>query len=294
MALACLLVSLSTPGAAQELLPAAYTPAPIGINLITLTAGVSSGDLSFDPSAPIEDASARITAWSLNYGRTFGLLGRASTLTLIAPYVVGDLEGRYIGEQTAVERSGIGDAVVRLGVNLAGAPAMDRQEFSSYGPGTLIGASLLVRLPTGEYDPSKLINIGANRWGFKPEVGIVQVVGKWAFDAYVGGWIFTENSDFYGGRTRTQDPILSTEVHVRYFVARTFWAALDANFWRGGTTSVDGVANDDLQRNSRTGLTVAWQVAPQHGLRLAGSFGAFTRIGGDFTSVGLSYSYTWM
>jgi len=225
VALACLLVSLSTPGAAQELLPAAYTPAPIGINLITLTAGVSSGDLSFDPSAPIEDASARITAWSLNYGRTFGLLGRASTLTLIAPYVVGDLEGRYIGEQTAVERSGIGDAVVRLGVNLAGAPAMDRQEFSSYGPGTLIGASLLVRLPTGEYDPSKLINIGANRWGFKPEVGIVQVVGKWAFDAYVGGWIFTENSDFYGGRTRTQDPILSTEVHVRYFVARTFWAA---------------------------------------------------------------------
>lgn len=287
-------MGLSTGMAAQELVPAAYTPAPTGVNLITLTAGLSRGDLSFDPSLPIEDASAHITAWSLNYGRTFGLFGRASTLTLIAPYLVGDLEGRYIGEQTSVERSGLSDAVVRLGVNLSGAPAMDRQTFSSYRPRTLIGASLMVRLPTGKYDSSKLINIGTNRWGFKPEVGIVQVVGKWAFDAYVGGWFFTDNTDFYGGKTRSQDIIVSTEVHVRYFVARTFWAALDANFWRGGTTRVDGVTNADLQQNSRTGLTVAWQVAPQHGLRIAGSVGAFTRIGGDFTSIGLSYSYTWM
>jgi len=257
-------------------------------------AGFSSGDLSFDPSLPVEDASARISAWTLSYGRTFGLFGRASTVTLIAPYMVGDLEGRYIGEQTSVELSGFADVGVRLGVNLFGAPAMDRQAFAGYRPRTLIGASLNVRAPTGEYNPSKLINIGANRWGFKPQVGIVHVTGHWAFDVYVGGWLFTENSDFNGGRTRTQDPIFSTQAHVRYLVARNFWTALDGNFWRGGTTSVDGLANDDLQRNSRVGLTVAWQVAPQHGLRLAGSFGAFTRIGGKFTSVGVSYSYNWM
>ena len=126
------------------------------------------------------------------------------------------------------------------------------------------------------------------------EVGVAQVVGKWAFDAYLGGWFFTDNSDFYGGKTRIQDPILSTEAHVRYLFSRKVWAALDGNFWVGGRTKVEGVANDDLQRNSRVGLTVAWQVAPGHGLRLAGSRGAFTRIGGDFTSIGVSYSYTWM
>jgi hypothetical protein len=171
---------------------------------------------------------------------------------------------------------------------------MDREAFGSYRPRTLLGASLLARVPTGEYDPSKLINIGANRWGFKPEVGIAHVVGKWAFDAYLGGWFFTDNSDFYGGKTRTQDPILSTQAHVGYRVSPEFWAALDGNFWKGGRTKAEGVANDDLQRNSRIGLTVAWQVAPQHGLRLAASRGAFTRIGGDFTSIGVSYNYNWM
>jgi hypothetical protein len=279
---------------AQELVPAAYTPAPVGVNLLTLSSGYSSGDVSFDPSLPVEDASARINALSVSYGRSFGLVGRSATVTVIAPYVKGDLEGVYIGEQTYVERSGPGDAIVRLGVNLFGAPAMDLEAFRRYRPRTLVGTSLIVRAPTGEYDSSKVINIGTNRWGFKPEIGVVQVVGKWAFDAYVGGWYFTDNTDFLGGQTRTQEFIFSTQFHARYFFKRTLWGAADANFWRGGQTAVDGVSNDDLQRNSRVGLTFAWQVAPRHGLRFAASRGAFTRIGGDFESVGVSYSYSWM
>ena len=275
-------------------MPAAYTPAPVGVNLLSVTYGYSSGDVSFDPSLPVEDASAQINAWSVGYGRTFGFLGRAANVTVIAPYLVGDLEGVYIGEQTSVDRSGAADAVLRFGVNLFGVPAMGLESFAGFRPRTLIGTSVTVRVPTGEYDPTKLINIGANRWGFKPEVGIAHLVGKWTFDAYVGGWFFTQNSDFYGGRTRNQDPVLSTQAHVRYRVSPTFWAAVDGNFWRGGITRVDGTANDDLQSNSRVGLTVAWQAAPRPGLRLAGSRGAFTRIGGDFTSIGLSYSYTWM
>jgi hypothetical protein len=290
----CLFGTLSTAVTAQEMVPAAYTPAPVGINLMTLSGVFSDGDLSFDPSLPVEDASARITGWSVAYGRTIGVFGRASTITVIAPYLVGDVEGVYIGEQTSVERSGMGDAFVRLSVNLFGAPAMDREAFGRYRPRTLVGGSLLVRIPTGEYDPSKAINIGANRWGFKPEVGVVHVVNEWAFDIYVGGWFFTENDDYFGGKTRVQDPILSTQAHIRYSVSREFWAALDGNFWYGGTTSVDAVANDDQQRNSRVGLTLVWQARPQHQVRLAGSYGAFTRIGGDFTSIGVSYSYTWM
>ncbi len=290
----CVAGVLSTPVFAQELVPAAYTPAPVGVNLLSLAGGYSSGDLSFDPSLPVSDASADINTWTLSYGRTFSAFGRAATVTAIVPWVVGDLEGVYLGEQTYVERSGLADSVLRVGVNLFGAPAMDVMAFRTYRPSTLVGASLIVSAPTGEYDPSKLINIGTNRWGFKPEIGAVQVVGRWAFDFYVGGWFYTTNTDFYGGRTREQDPIFSTQAHVRYFVNRDIWAAIDGNFWRGGQTSVDGVTNDDLQRNSRVGLTVAWTVAPHHGLRIAASRGAFTRIGGDFSSIGLSYNYTWM
>ena len=146
----------------------------------------------------------------------------------------------------------------------------------------------------GEYDSSKLINIGTNRWTLKPELGFVQVVGRWAFDVYLGGALFTTNHAFFGGQTREQDPIVQTQAHVRFLIRPTLWAAVDGNFWRGGRTTIDGVERDDLQRNSRIGLTVSWQAARHHGLRLAASRGALTRIGGDFDSCGLSYTYSWL
>ncbi|MDX2436446.1 MAG: transporter, partial [Acidobacteriota bacterium] len=171
---------------------------------------------------------------------------------------------------------------------------MSPKEFSTYRPRTLIGASLIVKGPTGQYDSSKLINIGTNRWSFKPEIGIVQVLGRWAIDAYVGAWFYTDNEDFFGGSTRTQNPIYSTQAHVRYLFKPGLWAAIDGNFWNGGQTTVNGVANDDEQRNSRVGTTLSIRLAAGHNLRIAVSAGAITRIGGDFNSVGVSYNYSWM
>jgi hypothetical protein len=240
------------------------------------------------------DASAKISASSLGYARTFGVAGRAANFGVIVPYVLGDLEGLYLGEQAFAERSGFGDLGVRFSVNLFGAPAMSAKEFSTFRPRTLIGASFVVTAPTGEYDPTKAINIGTNRWAFKPEIGIVYVMKRWAIDAYVGGRFFTDNTDFFGGSTRTQDPILSTQCHLRYLFRPGLWAAVDANFWRGGQTTVGGIANNDQQSNSRVGLTVSMRLGGGHSLRIAASRGAFTRIGGDFASFGASYGYSWM
>jgi len=290
VALAMLSVSTAY---AQELVPAAYTPAPYGVNLVSVVAVYNSGDLAFDPAGPIEDASAKIFASTLGYARSLGFAGRSANIGVMMPYVLGELEGIYLGEQAYAERSGLGDLGARFAVNLYGEPAMSPQEFSTYRPRTLIGASLVVKGPTGEYDSSKLINIGANRWAFKPEIGIVHVMKRWAIDAYVGGWFFTDNTDFFGGLTREQDPILSTQFHVRYAFGPRIWAAIDGNFWRGGQTTVDGILNDDIQRNSRVGATVSMRLGRTQSLRVVASRGAITRIGGDFTSVGVSYGYSW-
>ena len=285
---------LATTTSAQELVPAAYTPAPYGINLLSLATTYNSGDISFAPSVPIEDTSANILASTLSYARTLNVAGRSANVTVIAPYVIGELEGLYLGEPASAERSGIGDVVLRGGINLYGGQAMSPKEFQSFRPRTMIGTSLTVIAPTGEYDPSKLINIGTNRWAFKPEIGVVHVMGRWALDAYVGGSFFTDNTDFYGGTTREQDPILSAQVHVRYLFKPGLWGALDGNFWRGGQTTVDGNVNDDKQHNSRVGLTLSKSLGRSHSLRVAASRGAITRIGGDFTSIGVSYGYSWM
>ena len=285
---------LATLTSAQELVPAAYTPAPYGVNLLSLATTYNSGDISFAPSVPIEDANANIFASTLTYARTLKVAGRSATVTVIAPYVIGDLEGIYIGEPASAERSGIGDVVFRGGINLYGGPAMSPREFSTYRPRTLIGTSLVVSGPTGQYDSSKLVNIGTNRWGFKPEIGVVHVMGRWAVDAYVGGWFYTDNTDFLGGLTRKQDPIFSAQVHVRYLFKKGFWGAIDGNFWSGGQTTVGGTVNDDKQSNSRVGLTLSKSLRRSHSLRVAASRGAITRIGGDFTSIGVSYGYSWV
>lgn len=281
-------------GAAQELVPAAYTPAPYGLNVITLTTTYNSGDLAFDPSAPISEADAKITISAAGYTRTLKLASRSANLGIFVPYVLGDIEGLYLGEPAAAERSGPGDLAIRAAVNLLGAPAMSPREFAAFRPRNLVGASLEIRAPTGEYDSSKLINIGTNRWAFKPEIGAVHVMGRWAVDAYVGAWFFTDNSDFFGGLTREQDPILSTQAHLRYAFGPRVWGAIDGNFWRGGQTTIGGRVSDDEQQNSRIGLTCALSLAPGHSLRVAVSRGAFTRIGGDFDSVGVSYNYNWL
>ncbi len=279
---------------AQELVPAAYTPAPFGVNLVSLGTAYNSGDLSFDPAGPISDANGRISVSTITYARTFNLAGRSANIGVAMPYLRGHLEGLYIGEPAFADRSGIGDVGVRSTVNLYGAPAMSPHEFSTYRARTLIGASLSISAPTGQYNSAKLINIGTNRWAVKPELGFVRVMGRWAVDAYVAASFFTDNTDFFGGLTREQEPIVSTQAHLRHSFSPKVWAALDGNFWWGGRTTVNGVANDDVQRNSRVGLTLVTRVGRGHSLRIAASTGAITRIGGDFNSIGASYSYSWM
>jgi len=277
----------------QELVPAAYTPAPYGVNVVTVTSSFNDGDITFDPSGPIEDGSGRIGISSAGYARTFSLAGRSANVGVIVPYVLGKLEGLYLGEPASAERSGLGDIGIRGAVNFYGGPAMSPAEFSSYRPRTLIGMTVSAWAPTGQYDPSKLINIGTNRWAFKTEVGFVQVIGPWAIDAYAGVTLFTDNHEFLGDSTRAQDPIYSTQAHLRRRFNAKVWAAFDVNYWRGGQTSVDGFTLDDEQSNSRVGATVSIKLSPRQNLRIAVSTGAITRIGGDFHSIGASYNYSW-
>ncbi|MDX1393208.1 MAG: transporter [Gemmatimonadota bacterium] len=279
--------------ATQELVPAAFTPAPTGLSLASIATVYSEGELSFDPSSPIEDASAWVWGTAFTYARTFSLLGRSANITATLPVAMGRASGKYLGEPAEAYRFGVADPGLRAAVNLLGAPAMDRPQFAARRPSTMLGASLAVRAPLGQYDSEKLINIGRNQWAFKPQLGFVQPIGPVTLDAYVGGWFYTTNGDFFGGRVRSQAPILSTELHVRYDFGGGRWVSFDANFWRGGRHTVDGVEGADIQRESRIGGTYVAPLAPGHSLRIAGSFGAVNRIGGDFTSIGLAYVFTW-
>ena len=279
--------------AAQELEPGAYSISPVGLNFLVVTNNFSRGDLTFDPTLPIEDAEATINTTAFAYVRTLDFMRRSANVGIVAPYTVGHLEGLYIGEFTEVDRSGFRDPLVRFAVNLYGAPAMSPREFAPYRQKTNIGLSLVMALPLGEYDSSKLVNLGSNRWSFRPEIGLSRAAGKWTFELYGGVWLFTDNENFFGGKTRKQDPIGSAQVHVLRTFKPRLWAAFDVNFYYGGRTSVDGRLNLDLQRNSRVGGTLSFPLSPRQSLKVAYSRGAQTTIGADFHSIVAAYQYLW-
>jgi hypothetical protein len=108
-----------------------------------------------------------------------------------------------------------------------------------------------------------------------------------------GVWLFTDNSNFVGGRTREQDPILATQVHVTYKFRPNMWLAADANFFTGGKTTIGGKQNLDLQRNSRVGATFSKGLTRRQAIRMSVSQGAYTTIGNEFTSIAVGYNYAW-
>jgi hypothetical protein len=278
---------------AQELEPGAYWPIPAGLNIATVVNSFNWGDLAFDPAAPIDEGSARINTTSLVFTRAFSLAGRSANVGVAVPMIGGHVEGLYLGEPAEVRRFGQGDPRLRLAMNLYGAPAMTPKAFASYRQQTIVGVSLTVAPPLGQYDPAKLINLGNNRWSFKPEVGLSRTNGQWVLEMMAGVWLFTDNTNFFGGRTREQDPIAAVQAHVTYRFKRTMWLAGDANYFTGGRTTIGGRQNFDLQRNSRIGATFSSALDRHQAIRFSVSRGAYTTIGADFTAIAVGYNYAW-
>lgn len=278
---------------AQELEPGAYTAAPVGLRVVVIANTFSFGDISFDPSGPIDQARSRINATALAYMRALNLAGRSGQIAVALPIVAGHIEGRYLGEPANVTRAGAGDARVRTAINLYGAPALDRTAFAGHRTRRSVGTSLTVAIPSGVYSTNRLINVGNNRWAFKPELGLVHRAGRWTLEVYGGVWLFTKNESFYRRTLRTQQPIGSAQFHAHYAVRPRLALSANANVYTGGRTTVNGRHNLDLQRNSRVGLTVVKSLPGGHALRAAISGGAYTTIGADFTSVSVSWQRAW-
>jgi hypothetical protein len=290
---AAMLAAIIRPLAAQELEPAAYRNAPVGLNFVSILTTISRGDIAFDPAGPITNASSTISATALSFGRTLAIGRRSANVGLAMPYVIGNVKGTVLGIADNARRSGQGDLRIRVAMNLYGAPAMSMPEFASYRQQTIVGVSLAMVAPLGQYASRKLINIGTNRWAFKPEVGLSRARGRWTIETYGGVWLFSTNDDLFGHHVRAQRPITLLQFHVEYTVRRGMWVAGNANFYAGGRTVIDGVANADLQRNSRVGATWLFPAGRGRAVRLAVSRGAYTTIGADFTSLSAVYQYVW-
>jgi len=287
---------------AQDLSPRAYLITPLRSNAVTVADVFNDGDLHFEGTVPITGATGRMNMPNVTLYHSLSVFGRSANVTGTLAYGVGNFEGNAFGAETEIYRSGLFDSVFRFSVNLKGAPAMGLGDFSKWQQKTLIGASLKVVAPTGQYDPTKLINLGTNRWAFKPEIGLSRRWGHWVLDGYGAVWFFTKNPDFFsrnqyvaGDHYQTQDPIFAFETHLSYDFKPRLWVSLDGNFWYGGRTSLDGVENPaTLQKASRIGVTASFPLTRHQSIKVGYADGAYVRFGGDYKIASVAWQYAWV
>jgi hypothetical protein len=276
---------------AQELSPRAYWPAPKGTMVAVLGYSYSTGDIVTDPSLPISGVDSRIHTGFLGYGQTLNLFGRTANLLVELSFVSGKTVADPDDTPKRIDVSGIADLGVTLSVNLLGAPSMSVEGFQQLraNPHPILGTSVKILAPTGVYKAEKLINIGTNRWAFKPELGFtVPVKSKWLLELELGTWIFADNTNFLGV-TRSQKPVLAAEIHLVRRINPGFWASLDLNFFTGGRTTIDGEARADLQRDSKFGVTIVYPFAGRHAVKAGFSTGVVSESGKNFKSFFITY-----
>jgi hypothetical protein len=282
---------------AQDLAPRAYVITPVRSNAVTLTWAFYSGGLNFTGTIPLE-ATGTYNVPIFTYYHSLSFFGRSANVSASLPYGVGTFKATALGRGRSAYRSGLLDLGVRFSVNLLGGPAMPATQFGKWKQKTLLGASVRVIPPTGQYSPLQLINWGINRWAFKPEFGYSRRWGNWVLDGYGGVWLYTRNAAEFNiprPAPQTEEPIGSFEGHLSRDFGRGTWVSLDGNFWWGGVTTLNGIRNPaTLQTSSRLGGTAGLRVSKHQSLKVNYSGGTYVRFGGNYHNVSLAWQYSWV
>ena len=278
---------------AQEIEPRAYSNAPIGVNFIIAGGVATRGGLSFDAALPITNAKIETSTMVLAYARVLDLGGKSGKFDVIVPYTRLHGTADFQGLPVQREVTGFGKPAFRLSINLHGAPALALRDFRAWKQDVIVGASLQVSPPVGQYDGTRLINIGSHRWSFKPEVGISKAAGAWTLEAQAAAVFFTDNHDFYGGNTRSQEPLYSLQGHAIHGFASGQWLSLDATYFVGGRSEVNGAQGKDLQQNWRVGATLAIPVGTLDSIKFSASSGISARTGNNFDALGVAWQHRW-
>jgi hypothetical protein len=293
--LAVILMIGLMPGEARayDLEPRSYINLPIDQSFVAIAYSYSEGGVNVTPSVPLKDASVRIHGPIFSYMRTLDIAGNSARFDVSLPYLCVSGSALVNGKRLSREVCGQGDIKARLIYNFYGAPALEMKDFVRQKKDVVVGASLQAGVPTGLYDMNRLLNIGANRWFIKPEIGASFPWGNFSTEMAAGVSIYSDNDAYFGGVTLQQDPLYNLQAHFAYDFSPRQWVAFSGNYYFGGSTYTSGVKSPDRQSNSRVGATYSLLLDRQNMIKLSASKGVITRIGNDSTNLGIVWFHLW-
>jgi hypothetical protein len=280
----------------QDLDPRAYVWIPVRVTFVGIGVGYTYGGVVTDATLPVKDVDAKLTTLSIGGGYTFSMFGKTAQVSATLPFAWAKVTGLINENARSITRTGFSDMRLRLSVLFLGAPASTPAQLAKAPRRTILGTSISIIAPTGQYLYGKLINLGTNRWAFKPELALSQPIGnKWLFDVYAGIWFFTNNNSFYPGQSvRAQDPMGTFQGHLSYNFTNRLWAALNLTYYIGGNSSVDGISKQDRAENSRIGGTVMLPLGKRQSIKIAYSTGAIIRFGANFSTISVGWQTFFM
>ena len=278
---------------AQDMEPRAYSNTPVGMNFVLVGYGYTQGGVATDPALPLKDTSVHVHSTVAAYAHAFDLLGHSAKVDVMLPYGWASGSATLAGQSRKRDVDGFGDPRFHISANLYGAPALTLEQFPGWQQDVIVGASIAVTAPLGQYDRSKLLNIGTHRWSVRPEIGLSKALGPLTLEIIPSATIYSDNHDFLGSHTREQAPVYSVQGHLIYSMRFGLWGSVDGTYYGGGRTTVDGRSSDDGLNNARVGGTLAIPVDRHDSIKLYGSTSVMHRPGGGFDVVGLAWQFRW-
>ena len=279
---------------ATDIDPRAYSNIPTNLNFVVVGYSNIKGNIAFAPAVPIKNAKLETHSAVFAYVRSLDFWGKSGKVDIIIPTAWLSGQAELQGQPKERRVSGFTDSMVRLYVNLYGAPALSMKDFASYKQDTIVGVSLAVIAPSGQYDSEKLVNLGTNRWAIKPEIGISKAWTEALITEFAAGmYIYTNNNQPFMKNTLTQKPIYNLQGHLIYNFGKGIWAAVDGNYYMGGRTTQDNIMDDNMQQNWRVGGTLSFPITKQQSIKLYGSTGVYSRTGSSFDIMGIVWQYRW-
>lgn len=283
---------------AQDIEPRRWSHLPLDTNFLGVGYAYTTGDIFLNPVLQIEDGKFDLNTYSLKYIRSFELFDRSARIDITQNYESGDWSGIRAGQPVSTARDGWADTTVRFAINLLGAPPLAGKEFVDYRArtdcDTIIGAGLAMDLPTGEYLDDKLINLGNNRFAFRPQLGLVHQRGKWTGELTTSASVFTDNDDFFNGKRLEQDPVYFTQAHLIYNFTPGLWLGASMGYFFGGTSTIDGTSSNDRQSDLGWALSMGIPITRNFGVKVTYiGIRTLTNTGTDTDTFALGCSVMW-